>query len=55
MKIFLTGGTGFIGSYAVKALVDTGHQLTILARNPQKVPKLYELPGVRIIHGTITD
>jgi len=28
MKVFLTGGTGFIGSRVAKALIDDGHQVT---------------------------
>ena len=40
MKIFLTGGTGFIGSYVAMELVKHGHQVTILARNPDNVPEL---------------
>jgi UDP-glucose 4-epimerase len=55
MKIFLTGGTGFIGSYVTKALSDKGHEIAILARNPDKVPHLSDLPGVSIVPGLITD
>jgi UDP-glucose 4-epimerase len=40
MKILLTGGTGFIGSYVAMELVQYGHQVTILARNQHKVPAL---------------
>lgn len=32
MKIFITGGTGFIGAALCKALVAKGHQLTVLSR-----------------------
>lgn len=32
MKIFLTGGTGFVGGFLTKALADQGHDLTILTR-----------------------
>lgn len=32
MKIFMTGGTGFVGTYLSKQLVAQGHELTILNR-----------------------
>lgn len=32
MKIFVTGGNGFIGSWLVKALVEAGHEATLLLR-----------------------
>jgi len=38
MNVFLTGGTGFIGSYVAMELVKQGHHVTILARNRNKVP-----------------
>jgi UDP-glucose 4-epimerase len=55
MKIFLTGGTGFIGSHVVKELSSQGHAITVLARNVQKVPALAELAGVKIIRGDVGD
>ncbi|ROZ89216.1 NAD(P)-dependent oxidoreductase [Gordonia sp. OPL2] len=36
MKVFVTGGTGAIGGYAVPALVAAGHTVTALTRTPQK-------------------
>lgn len=32
MKIFITGGTGFVGTYLTKALTAQGHQITLLTR-----------------------
>lgn len=55
MKIFLTGGTGFIGSYVTKLLSDNGHDVAVLVRNPDKVPGLKELPGITLIKGQLTD
>jgi len=31
-----------------------GHQITILARDPDKVPGLHTLPGVQLVAGTLT-
>jgi UDP-glucose 4-epimerase len=55
MKILLTGGTGFIGSYVAMALVQHGHQVTILARNQHKVPALKKIKQLEIREGDITD
>ena len=49
MKIFLTGGTGFIGSYVAMELVKHEHRVTILARNPDKVPELKKIEHIEII------
>jgi nucleoside-diphosphate-sugar epimerase len=43
MNVFLTGGTGFIGSYVAVALAGQGHRVTILARNRNKVPELKKI------------
>ncbi len=36
MKVLITGGTGFIGSYLCKHLEDRGDSVMILTRNPRK-------------------
>jgi uncharacterized protein len=43
MKIALIGATGNAGSRILAELSHRGHQVTAIARNPQKVPAL---PGV---------
>jgi UDP-glucose 4-epimerase len=55
MKVLLTGGTGFIGSHVAVALAGQAHEVTILARNPEKVPALGQISGIRIVPGDITD
>ena len=37
MKVFMTGGTGFVGSYLSRELVQQGHEVTILTRR-EKFP-----------------
>jgi len=36
MKIVVTGGTGFIGKALVNALLEEGHHLVVISRNPRK-------------------
>jgi putative NADH-flavin reductase len=43
MKIALIGATGFVGSVILKGALDRGHEVTVIARDPEKVkphPKL---------------
>jgi UDP-glucose 4-epimerase len=55
MKIFLTGGSGFIGHWVVKELLAQGHQLRLLIRNTNKIPSLKTTPGIEIVEGTLYD
>ena len=40
MRVFVTGGTGAIGGHAVPALVGDGHDVTVLARSPEKAARV---------------
>jgi uncharacterized protein (TIGR01777 family) len=40
MKIFMTGGTGFVGRTLTKTLTEKGHQVTVLTRDITKGPSL---------------
>ncbi|MEW6142104.1 MAG: NAD-dependent epimerase/dehydratase family protein [Chloroflexota bacterium] len=46
MKVFVLGGTGFIGSRVVRTLVQSGHHVTALARRPEKAAFLEGLGAV---------
>ncbi len=40
MRILITGGTGFIGRALCRTLLAAGHELTVLSRKPESVPRL---------------
>lgn len=48
LKVFVTGGTGFIGSYLTGRLVEQGNSVTVLTR---MVPRQSRIPGVSYIGG----
>ena len=54
MKIFITGATGYIGGSIAKTLVDEGHDIHGLVRNPDKIDKLREI-GISPVLGTLED
>ncbi len=49
MNVLVAGGTGFIGSYLCRALVDEGHDVTALSRSPSETPE-----GVDSAMGDVT-
>lgn len=50
MKIFIAGGTGFIGSHLIRKFLAEGHEVTALARSPQRIGRLPQ--DVNIITGS---
>ena len=55
MRVFVTGGTGFIGHYVVKALLEKGHEVVVATRHPNKVPTLRSNPNVSFVEAALTD
>jgi uncharacterized protein (TIGR01777 family) len=51
LKIFLTGGTGFIGRHLSIALAAAGHSVTVLTRS---VPRDGRIPGISYVGGNPT-
>lgn len=54
MKVFVTGGTGFIGGEVVRQLRDRGDEVVALVRTPQKGAKLTRL-GCELVAGDLGD
>jgi nucleoside-diphosphate-sugar epimerase len=54
MKIFVTGGTGFIGRALIKTLLEQGHQVRVLARRPQNLNNIRH-PAFIPIQGDLSD
>jgi nucleoside-diphosphate-sugar epimerase len=54
VKVFLTGGTGFIGGEVARQLRNRGDDVVCLARNPEKGAKVTAL-GCELISGDLGD
>lgn len=52
MKIFLTGGTGFLGKHVVQRLLKEDYELYILTRKPQD-NLLFKNPKITMIEGSL--
>jgi nucleoside-diphosphate-sugar epimerase len=56
--ILVTGGTGYVGSHAIAALVAAGHRVRVLARAPERVQEALGPLGVdrvEVASGDVTD
>jgi nucleoside-diphosphate-sugar epimerase len=54
VKVFVTGGTGFIGGEVVRQLRERGDEVACLVRTPAKAAKLTEL-GCELVAGDLAD
>lgn len=54
-KIFITGGSGFVGPAVITELIDHGYQVVALARSDASADKLKALGVSKIINGSVED
>ena len=55
MKVLVTGGTGFVGSHSVKAMLDAGHDVRLLVRSSGRVAAALEPLGVSGVDHLVGD
>jgi nucleoside-diphosphate-sugar epimerase len=58
MRVLVTGGTGYVGSHALAALMTAGHQIRVLVRAPEGVAAALGplgVDGVETVSGDVTD
>ena len=54
MRVFITGGSGWIGSHTVDELLRSGHEVTAIARSDASADKL-QTQGARVVRATLDD
>jgi dihydroflavonol-4-reductase len=55
MRVLVTGGTGFIGSHSVAALLSQGHQVRLLVRSRDRVTRSLSPLGVADVESVVGD
>ena len=55
MKVLVTGGTGFVGSHVVAAMVRAGHEVRLLVRRPEQVSASLSPLAVEVVDIVVGD
>jgi dihydroflavonol-4-reductase len=48
LRVLVTGGTGFIGSHTAVALLEAGHEVCLLVRDPAKLERVFGARGLAV-------
>src|SRR5215203_2964383 len=51
MNVVITGGAGFVGRAAVRALVEAGHRVRVVSRDAWPTGSLFDRLGVEVVTG----
>lgn len=55
MRVLVTGGTGFVGSHTVAALIEKGHDVRLLVRSPDRITPALKPLGVGKVDSIVGD
>lgn len=59
MKVAVNGASGFLGSHAIRALLDDGHDVRASARSADRIRRALEpldcADAVEVLEGDVTD
>lgn len=55
MRILVTGATGYVGGRLAPRLIEAGHRVRVLVRDPSKLRDVPWAPDVEIVTGDLTD
>jgi uncharacterized protein YbjT (DUF2867 family) len=55
VKLVVAGGTGFVGRHLARSLLEAGHEVTVLGRNPSRISSIPMLQGADAVRGDVTD
>ncbi len=55
MRVFISGATGFIGSWVADCLLKAGHELVALFRDANRLVPMRQWEGVSWVEGVLTD